>query len=75
MTWGWRGASGPLGAVGKAAPCWALGGPCDSVWGPMLSWAHCCQAGHCSALVKLLPDYSDVFFAHDTWASVEGMLR
>lgn len=24
---------------------------------------------HCSGLIRLLPDYSDVFFAHDSWSS------
>ncbi|XP_063216557.1 putative phospholipase B-like 2 [Bacillus rossius redtenbacheri] len=32
-------------------------------------------AGSCSALVKILPDGSDLFVAHDTWSSLQSMLR
>lgn len=31
--------------------------------------------GHCSALVKLLPNNSDLFVAQDTWNGFESMLR
>ena len=31
--------------------------------------------GHCSALIKLLPDNADLFVAQDTWNGFESMLR
>ncbi|GFO16884.1 phospholipase b lamina ancestor [Plakobranchus ocellatus] len=31
--------------------------------------------GHCSALLRLLPDYSDLFVAQDTWSDFSSMLR
>jgi len=32
-------------------------------------------AGSCSALIKLLPGYQDLYSAHDTWSDYETMLR
>jgi len=32
-------------------------------------------AGHCSALIRLLPNNSDIFVSHDTWNSYQNMLR
>lgn len=32
-------------------------------------------AGHCSALVRLLPNNSDLYVSHDTWNSYQNMLR
>jgi hypothetical protein len=32
-------------------------------------------AGKCSALVKLLPDHSELFVSHDTWEEYQSMLR
>ena len=31
--------------------------------------------GHCSALVKLLPENGDLYVAQDTWSGFEAMLR
>ena len=31
--------------------------------------------GRCSALVRVLPDNSDMFVSHDTWNSYQSMLR
>jgi hypothetical protein len=33
------------------------------------------RRGRCSALVRLLPDHSDVFISQDTWSDVNSMLR
>jgi hypothetical protein len=33
------------------------------------------MGGSCSALIKLLPDNSDLFVSHDTWTVFESMLR
>ena len=32
-------------------------------------------SGSCSALVKLLPGYKELFVAHDTWSDFNSMLR
>ena len=32
-------------------------------------------SGSCSALVKLLPDYKELYVAHDTWGDYNAMLR
>ena len=39
----------------------------------VLSYAH--QHGHCSALVKLTGNYSQLFISHSSWFSYVGMLR
>ena len=39
------------------------------------SRAHGIGSGSCSALVKLLPDYKELFVAHDTWSDYNQMLR
>jgi len=31
--------------------------------------------GHCSALIRLLPNNSDIYVSHDTWNSYQSMLR
>lgn len=31
--------------------------------------------GHCSALLRLLPDFSDLYVAQDTWNDLPSMLR
>lgn len=31
--------------------------------------------GHCSALVKLLPGYTDLYVAQDTWTEFQQMIR
>jgi len=36
---------------------------------------HEAGTGHCSALIKILPDGSDVFVAQETWNSYQSMLR
>ena len=33
------------------------------------------EAGKCSALIKLLPDGSDIFIAQETWTGLDSMLR
>lgn len=32
-------------------------------------------SGSCSALIKLLPNYQDLYVSHDTWNEYNGMLR
>ena len=32
-------------------------------------------SGSCSALIKLLPGYKDLYVSHDTWNVYNGMLR
>ena len=33
------------------------------------------DAGRCSALIKILPDYSNVYFSHSSWWSYNSMIR
>ncbi|XP_067680247.1 putative phospholipase B-like 2 isoform X2 [Haliotis asinina] len=33
------------------------------------------RRGHCSAIVKINPEYKDVFVAHNTWTSYKNMVR
>jgi hypothetical protein len=51
-----------------------LDGRCDCLCARAVpeGWVH---RDHCSAFVRLLPDNSELFFAQDTWASLESMLR
>ena len=30
---------------------------------------------HCSALIKLTDDFSDIFFSHNTWSIYNSMIR
>lgn len=36
---------------------------------------HIKENSHCSALIKLSPDFSDVWFGHNTWTSYPSMTR
>ncbi|XP_069670595.1 putative phospholipase B-like 2 [Periplaneta americana] len=36
---------------------------------------HLPGSSSCSALIKLLPDSSDLYVAHDTWSSLQSMLK
>ncbi|XP_067135392.1 putative phospholipase B-like 2 [Centruroides vittatus] len=36
---------------------------------------HIIDNGHCSALIKFLPGYKDLYVAHDTWNNYTTMLR
>ena len=38
-------------------------------------WDHLMRHGRCSCLIKVLPDYSDVFVGHATWADYSELLR
>mgnify|MGYP001200651857 FL=1 len=39
------------------------------------NWDRLVRHGRCSSLIKVLPDYSDVFVAHATWADYSELLR
>ena len=36
---------------------------------------HVTGSGSCSALIKLLPGFSDLYVSHDTWSTYQSMLR
>lgn len=40
-----------------------------------LSHRHIIGSGHCSALIKVLPNNNDLYTSHDTWSDYHGMLR
>jgi len=39
------------------------------------NWDRLMRHGRCSALIKVLPDFSDVFVGHSTWADYSELLR
>ncbi|ELU15812.1 hypothetical protein CAPTEDRAFT_183314 [Capitella teleta] len=46
----------------------------ESAW-PKEGKQHVLGSGHCSALIKLLPGFKDVYVAQDTWSGFNSMLR
>ena len=43
--------------------------------GDIGSRVHGIGSGSCSALVKLLPGYKELYVSHDTWGDYNAMLR